>query len=277
MEIKMAEEESTSLDEAQKTAGIVADLIKTAGNTTEAKEAAKNLGESAVILSKTIKNCLLPLAAVNYAFDKAKKYFTEKIDEDIHEKTASIPADNLIEPKGSIAGPALQGLAFSHDEPNIKEMYLNLLKTSMDNRKFHDAHPAFVEIIKQLTSEEAILLKDVLLSYGPVPLAQVRSTRKTGGFNIKIKHLASLTNIETEQPVVNKRFPTIVDNWIRLGLVEVTYQSFLNDEKRYNWVKNRPEYMKIEEEAHKDFETISFNKGLMESSDLGQLFKSAVL
>lgn len=273
----MAEEETSSFDDAQKTASIVSDLIQTAGNTPEAKEAAKNLGESAVILSKTIKNCLLPLAAVNYAFDKAKFYFTERFDSEIHEKTNSIPAENLIEPKGSIAGPTLQGLAFSHEEPNIKEMYLNLLKTSMDNRSSHDAHPAFVEIIKQLTSEEAALLRDVLLSYAPIPLAQVRATRKTGGFNIKIKHLASLANPDTKQPVINKRFPAMVDNWVRLGLVEVTYQSFLTDTTRYDWVKNRPEYIQLEAETNIEIETISFNKGLMEPTDLGQLFKSAVL
>ena len=273
----MAEEETTSLNEVQKTAGILSDLIKTAGNTPEAKEAAKNLGKSAVILSKTIKNCLLPLAAVNYAFDKARIYFTERFDKEIYEKTNSIPAENLIEPKGSIAGPTLQGLAFSHEEPNIKEMYLNLLKTSMDNRTSNDAHPAFVEIIKQLTSEEALLLRDVLLSYAPIPLAQVRATRNTGGFNIKIKHLASLSNSATQQPVINKRFPAMVDNWVRLGLVEVTYQSFLTDETRYDWIKNRPEYMQLEAETNNEVETISFNKGLMEPTDLGKLFKSAAL
>lgn len=273
----MADEESTSLDDAQKTAGIVSELIKTAGNTPEAKEAAKNLGESAVILSKTIKNCLLPLAAVNYAFDKARVYFTENFDKEIHEKTSSIPAENLIEPKGSIAGPTLQGIAFSHEEPNIKEMYLNLLKTSMDNRTSHAAHPAFVEIIKQLTSEEAVLLRDVLLSYGPIPLAQIKATRKSGGFNIKIKHLAALSNANTQEPVIDKQFPAMVDNWVRLGLVEVTYQSFLNDAKRYDWVKIRPEYIQLEATTNKEFETISFDKGLMAPTDLGLLFKSAAL
>ena len=269
--------ENEPLDTAKASSSIVSELIKTAGDTPEAKEAAKNIGESAVIITKTIKNCLLPLAAVNFAFDKAKKYFSEEFNSDLQNKTNTIPSENLIEPKGSIAGPTLQGLAFSHEEPNIKEMYLNLLKTSMDNRHSNEAHPAFVEIIKQLTSEEAVLLKDVLLAFGPTPLAQVKTSPATGGYHIKIKHLANLKNTQTNKPVIDKLFPAMVDNWARLGLIEVSYQSYLNDPTRYDWVTTRPEYIQIQDATNNEVNTVSFDRGLMESTDLGRLFKIAVL
>jgi len=59
------------------------------------------------------------------------------------EKAAGIPPEHVVEPKASIAGPALQALAFSHEEPDLREMYLNLLRASMDARTAKVAHPAF--------------------------------------------------------------------------------------------------------------------------------------
>jgi hypothetical protein len=52
-------------------------------------------------------------------------------------------------------------------------MFLNLLATSMDDRKANVAHPAFVEIIKQLNSEEAGLVRDILQSQGPMPIVEI--------------------------------------------------------------------------------------------------------
>jgi|TARA_B110000971_G_scaffold115823_1_gene118708 hypothetical protein len=76
-------------------------------------------------------------------------------------------------PKASIAGPTLQGLAFTHKEINLKEVFLNLLATSMDNRKANVAHPAFVEIVKQLNSEEAGLVRGILQSQVPMPIVEI--------------------------------------------------------------------------------------------------------
>lgn len=266
------------LDSAKTTASVVSEIIKVAGDSEEAKVAAKNIGKTAVTVTKTINNILLPLAAVNFAFDKARDYFNNKFNEELQEKTQSIPSENIVNPKGSIAGPTLQGLAFAHEEQYIKEMYLNLLKTAMDNRVSTNAHPAFVEIIKQLTSEEAILLNNILLSFGPTALVQIKSTKKdVGGFNILIKHLMNLVDIKTGEPISDKKVPAMVDNWIRLGLVEVTYQNFLNDARRYDWVTSRPEYIHYDSTINKEIYSLSFDRGLIAPTDLGLLFKAAVM
>ena len=142
--------EDDSMKPAKEGVSIVAEIIKAAGDDPKVKEAASNLGKTAITLTKTINNALLPIAAVNFAFDKARVYFSEKFQKDLSEKAECIPPEHLVEPKASVAGPTLQGLAFTHEEPNLKEMFLNLLATSMDGRRADLAHPAFVEIIKQL-------------------------------------------------------------------------------------------------------------------------------
>jgi Abortive infection alpha len=77
-------------------------------------------------------------------------------------KVADIPDENLITPPASIAVPALQGLSYTFEEPNLKEMYLNLLATASDDRQADQAHPAFAEIIKQLTPNETLVLNSAL-------------------------------------------------------------------------------------------------------------------
>ncbi|MFL5495446.1 MAG: Abi-alpha family protein, partial [Gemmatimonadales bacterium] len=64
-----------------------------------------------------------------------------------------------------------KGLAFSHDEPELKDLYLALLASSMDARTAVMAHPAFSEGVRQLTSEEARLLRGVL-AQGLIPAAE---------------------------------------------------------------------------------------------------------
>lgn len=117
----MAEEDS--MKTAKDGIVVLGEIIKAAGDSPQAKEAANNLGQTAVTLTKTINNVLLPLAAVNFAFDKARSYFNGRFQQDLGEKTAKIPSENVVEPKASIAGPALQGLAFTHEEPSLKDMF----------------------------------------------------------------------------------------------------------------------------------------------------------
>ena len=118
---------------------------------------------------------MLPIAAVNYAFGKGRNYFEKQFRKDLEKVTSSIPEENLEDPKASIAAPVLQGLTFSHEESSLKDMYLKLLASSMDNRSPEKAHPEFAEIIRQLSSFEASLLPLWLKSESHAPIAALGS------------------------------------------------------------------------------------------------------
>lgn len=61
-------------------------------------------------------------------------------------------------PRPEFAGPAIEALRFAgHNEP-LRDLYANLLATAMDADTARYAHPAFVEIVKQLSPDEAKLL-----------------------------------------------------------------------------------------------------------------------
>ena len=256
---------------------LVAEVIKAAGDNPQVKEAASNLGQTAVTLTKTINNVLVPLAAINFAFDKARIYFSGKFQQEIAAKAEAIPVEHIVEPKASIAGPTLQGLAFTHEEPNLKEMYLNLLATAMDGRAATLAYPAFVEIIKQLDCEDARLVRGVLQSPSPIPIAQIHRTLKDNkGFNLLFQHLLNLTNLTTGEPVEDPQLPAMIDNWIRLGLVEVAYDKHLTDMAQYAWVDQRPEYLRLSQEPQPDEAKIEYTKGILQRTELGKRFAKAI-
>jgi len=254
---------------------LVGELIKAAGNDPTVKEAAGHLGKAALTLSKTINNALLPLAAVNFAFEKARIYFESKFQEDLSGKASAIPEEFLQEPKASVAGPALQALAFTHEEDSLRNMFLGLLATAMDSRKAESAHPAFIEIIKQLDSVEAPLLVKILKSKTTVELAVVEK-KVPGGKQTLLRHLVNMHNVETGEAVRVSRFPAMVDNWARLGLVEISYSSWLTTEGAYSWVGTRPEYVEFEEAHNSQDSSVTFTKGFMRLTDLGKEFASAV-
>lgn len=256
---------------------LVAEVIKAAGDSPQVKEAASNLGQTAVTLTKTINNVLVPLAAINFAFDKARAYFSGKFQEEIAAKAEAIPSEHIVEPKASIAGPTLQGLAFTHEEPNLKEMYLNLLATAMDGRAASLAHPAFVEIIKQLDSEDARLVRGALQSPRAIPIVQIHRKLKDGQeYNLLVQHLLNLTDSITKKPVEDPQLPAMIDNWIRLGLVEVAYDKHLTDLAQYQWVEQRPEFLRLSQSSQPEGAKIEYEKGILQRTELGKRFAKAI-
>lgn len=254
---------------------VVGELIKAAGDSDEAKQAGQNIGKAAVTLTAAINNCLLPIAAVNFAFAKAKDYFGGLFQSDIAEATTKIPPGDLIEPKPSIAGPALQALAFSHDEPDLKDLYIQLLATSMDSRNAGQAHPAFVEMLRQLTSSEAKALRSVLPAM-QLPICQIVEMFEGGGRRTRLNHVLDLGNAQTRKPVIEPQLPVMVDNWIRLGLVEVDYTRWIKQEEAYDWMEKRPELKSFRAQAKGGQSKINPQKGLMLVTDLGEQFGRAV-
>ncbi len=78
--------------------------------------------------------------------------------EKIINKLEEIPPENRQQPNPRVAGPTIEALRRIPEAEDISDIYLQLLKTSADNRVAQKAHPAFVSIIRDITGEEAKIL-----------------------------------------------------------------------------------------------------------------------
>jgi hypothetical protein len=264
-------------DEFKETASVVVgQVLKAAGDDPNLKQAGKQLASAALTVSKAVNNVLFPLAAMNYGFEKARTYFEERFRDEFAEHAGAIPPEQVVMPKPSIAGPALQGLAFTHEEPDLKNMYLNLLAASMDGQRASDVHPAFVEVIKQLTSLEARLLPSILNVTAPLPIAEIRlGPDGRNGYNIFQPNLMNLKDEQTDKQIGGVHASAMVDNWLRLGLVRVDFSNKISEESAYDWVLARPEYQSLVARVPNGVQ-VTFGAGLIERTSFGMQFAEAV-
>jgi hypothetical protein len=89
-------------------------------------------------------------------------------------------------------------------------------------------------------------------------------------------HLMDLRDMETMRCVENPNQPAMVDNWLRLGLIEVRYDQWLIGDTAYSWVEERPEYQRAKLQHEVDAEMVSFQRGLIGRTAFGLKFGVAV-
>ena len=98
---------------------------------------------------------LYPIKKANITF----QYRLEEFRQNLEQKASEIPTDKIQEPPITIVGPTLEALKYSLDDEALREMYINLLCSSMDSSNNNYVHPAFVDIIRHMSSYDARLFK----------------------------------------------------------------------------------------------------------------------
>lgn len=93
------------------------------------------------------------------------KLKAEQFEKDYKKRIESIPKEYIGDPDINVVGPLLDSLKYNLDEEKIREMFLNLLIKSIDNRTSNKVHPSFVRIISQMNSIDAIVLKKLYEKY----------------------------------------------------------------------------------------------------------------
>ncbi|AQX81539.1 hypothetical protein BWO91_17615 [Plantibacter flavus] len=267
-------EESGPLGQAKEVIGVTKAVLDIAKENPAARAAGNDAAEALSIIARSVKNVLLPIAAINFGLAKAEAYFKGKFAADMSQKLIVIPESDVVEPKASIAGPALQGLAFSHDEDELRELYLSLLATAMDGRAPDAAHPAFVEIIRQLSAAEVESLSAILRSPGLRVIVEIRLSAgsQPNSYTVFARHVM----IGMWYPKHVLEVEPWVDNWIRLGLIEVDYTIWSAEEKSYDWVEKSQSYNTALTDAGGDAERVTWEKGLLRKTAFGQKFAEAV-
>lgn len=253
------------------------ELLEKAKETPEFAEGARQLAKRIAIRQEIVTNCYKPIAKL---FGVANHYFDNDFENELAEKLVDVPEEHIVAPKASLAAPAMLQLGFSLDEPDLKEMYLNLLATASDDRTQSSAHPSFVEVIKQLSSDEIGVLNQVLTAPagGYTPTVTVKLvTEGEEGWRIMHKNLIPLNDGSTGEPIHRENLGTFIDNWIRLGLVEVSYANHMTGADAYGWVEQRPEFVAYKQALEvTEGRRVEFDKGVMSSTSFGKSFAKVV-
>jgi len=148
----------------------------------------------------------------------------------VQEKAAKIPEEKLTEPEPYVAIPVVQQLSYCYDSEELREMYANLLVSSMNVDKKYSVHPAFVDIIKQLTPDEAKLLKYISQTKeNSIPIVDV-VLHISGIKNGIVTIVQSYSNVYKDVLEAVENYQVYVENLIRLNLCNIPGTYFLNTE-----------------------------------------------
>lgn len=233
--------------------------------------AAQELGKALQTVAKTVHIALAPVGALVWGYDQVKEFVSTKVAD----RLKNVPPEDIVSPKPNVAGPALESLRYTGHESSLSDLYANLLAASMDKSTAHGAHPAFVEIIKQLTPDEAKLVGLFVLEM-PFPLLNVRweyknpTPEKTGGKEVLVNFSQLGRIAQCEFPQLT---PTYIDNLCRLGLAEIPAMIQYTGQGVYDPLENSPEVQiqKVVIEQNAELQMVIERKAL-KVTELGKQF-----
>lgn len=172
---------------------------------------------------------------------------TKKI---LENKLATIDSDKIVSPAPYVAVPAIQGISYCIDSNILRELYANLLSKSMISDVKEKVHPSFVEIIKQLSPEDSLILKIISESNAPIPAATLSIVLQQQGLCLAGQPPVEKSSLEII-PGFNCTFSrqqvrVSMDNLKRLGLIEFANIE-LSDTSKYDYIYETEAYKEIQQ------------------------------
>ena len=148
---------------------------------------------------------------------------------DLGERMTAIPGNRRRAPALAFAAQALAG-SFRNGS-TLRERYLNLLAAAMDGDAAARVHPAFLNVLRQLTPDEVRIIS-TFQHDGPYPLITVSARYRFGErLSTELRHFSLLgTQAGCEHP---ERIPMYIDNLCRLGLAELRPVRIADDTRSF--------------------------------------------
>lgn len=268
-------------DKITKTVEAVESLVKAVPVYNDAiQPAAKQIGEVFETLAKTIKVVLLPLTAIVWGYDRIGDFLQQKLTQ----KLANVPLDRIKTPSFIVAGPIIEGLQFASEEETLRELYANLLATSIDSETAKNAHPGFVQIIKNMSPDEARIMKFIATEKS-LPLIDIYIKNKISHSWNAVYRNFSFIRRDSKCEVL-ELVPSYLNNLCRLGLTEIPIGDYLSDPENqtkqrrkshiYSELKKDKEVVElIKDTAFKKDSFVDIKDKVIDLTDFGRQFCSA--
>lgn len=195
--------------------------------------------------------------------------------EALKEKVDKIPEEKQCEPEPYVAVPAIQQIAYCYDSSELRDMYANLLAASMNTDKKWNVHPGFVDIIKQLTPDEAKLLKILPKNeqaYTPLLDLQIKlGSKVTDGQKTVFRNYTMYYDMNICEAPENVGM--YLENLSRLKLINILEDVHLTDDNLYKVMENAPKLTDIKKRTKlKPGQSFTFKKKVFHLTAFGMAF-----
>lgn len=236
--------------------------------------AVRELGTGLQTVARTVHIVLAPVAALVWGYDQVKDFVSTRVAE----KLKGVPPERIRTPEPNVVGPALQALRYTGHQESLRELYANLLATALDADTAPQAHPAFVDMIKNMSPDEARIMR--LFAGGSwFPVIDVRIYFKgQEGYQVIMRSFSEIgQKSECAFPAMT---PSYIDNLSRLGLVESPGalglgSPYLTGDNIYEPLEQSQDIVAIKDAAAAEGNRIEFGRTFVRMTDLGRQFCAA--
>ncbi len=168
--------------------------------------------EVGAALGNAAKVARFALAPVDYLAAQHQRW--QRYLERVAEK---VPEERRIEAHPQVAGPVFAGLQYVEETGLNAELFLNLLACAIDRDRVSEAHPAFAQLISQLSPDEALILfhlKKRMYAF------HQRATFFTGSFTVE-QLVVTLNEFPTHELVFPENFGLYMEHLQSLNLAGI--------------------------------------------------------
>lgn len=257
----------------------VSDAINAAANLVKAvpiyedaiQPLAKETGKALGTVGKAVNVALFPVKGLVWGYEQIEEWVATKVAKNLKD----VPVENIIEPDLSIAGPTIESLKFSGHKEEISDMFAKLLSSSMNSKTSDSVHQSYVEIVRNLNSDEAKLLKVIVnkinIPFLNLSVKEVNAENKpTGGQKLVVRYFT--TEIRSSGCQNLTRGATYLDNLKRLGLIEDIRGRYIVNNELYEAIKKEEITKAYIDTITSSGDEIVFDKGMLSITDYGKGF-----
>ena len=264
-----------------------ANVLNTVGNNTEmvkdvygdaVKPAAQEIGKALVEPIKGVTRIGRLLNAICLPIDTwilNREYSLKETTKLLEKKLEEIPDEKLVTPPNYVFVPALQAISVSIDNEVLRDMYANLLAKSVYVETSAQAHPAYVDIIRQMSPIDAVIFKEINKNpknQTAFPIKEFGIANKKDGSVIQSN--AYLTNLDLYDVSI---VSTSLSNLVRLGLYN-KIDDHVFDISLYDDIDKNPEVVKFCDKETSEYikdpinQYVVCEKGALFQTTFGTLF-----
>lgn len=110
----------------------------------------KELGSWGVNIVKAVRLTAFPIDLLAYGRDKLDRFLIKSLSE--------VQIEDRVKPQLEIVGPIIEGIKYENEDTILYNMFSKLMSSSIDKNNNFKSHPAFANIIKQLSPDEAVIM-----------------------------------------------------------------------------------------------------------------------
>lgn len=238
----------------------------------------KFLEEATTPLAKRVENTISSIWLIvfgNIDIYAEKKEYERQLNlqafkNELENKVSSIAEEKLTEPSLHILGPTLEASKYYFECEELRSMFANLITSSINKDTTDKAHPSFVEIIKQISPDEAKIIK-LLSDYKSKPIIKIRVLNKD------IDHYTEpLTNFSLLPYSAKCNHvdlgPCYLENIFRLGLAEIDYTTYCTLPNSYEPLENHVKVTSLVSTIKSLDKRIEIKRGTFTRTNFGEIF-----